>query len=213
MLTEILSDIRYRLRALFRRAAVEKELDQELRFHLEREAEKHVREGLSPEEAMHLARVAFGGVDSVKEASRDGRGLREADQVHRVYLIWDDRGREVVKTTNQYTRYLDLRRWTTTFSDLAGYSNRSLPVGVGQGAREMEVATVSATLFDFFDAKPVISRFFTAAEDTVSEQLLPHRGHLRHRGSACRRVAAGQRDGQRQDEASASHARVSTKQD
>jgi putative ABC transport system permease protein len=75
MLTEILSDVRYRLRALFRRAAVEKELDQELRFHLEREAEKHVREGLSPEEAMHLARVAFSGVDSVKEASRDGRGL------------------------------------------------------------------------------------------------------------------------------------------
>jgi hypothetical protein len=36
MLSEPWSDLRYRLRALLRRADVERELDEELAFHLER---------------------------------------------------------------------------------------------------------------------------------------------------------------------------------
>lgn len=81
MLSEWLSDLRYRLRALFRRGAVERELEDELRFHLEREAEKLVRAGLSPEEAYRRARLAFGGVDRFKEESRDARGLTLVDWV------------------------------------------------------------------------------------------------------------------------------------
>ncbi len=37
MLSEIVSEIRYRLRALFRRSALERELNDELQFHLQRE--------------------------------------------------------------------------------------------------------------------------------------------------------------------------------
>ena len=40
--------LRARLRALFRRGAAERELDEELRFHLEMETEKNIRLGLSP---------------------------------------------------------------------------------------------------------------------------------------------------------------------
>jgi len=75
MLAELMSDLHYRLRALFRRGRVEQELDQELRYHLEREAEKLTAQGLSAEEARRRARVAFGGVEQAKEASREGRGL------------------------------------------------------------------------------------------------------------------------------------------
>src|SRR5262245_41109933 len=75
MLSEWVSDLRYRLRALFRRNSVERELDQELRFHLERETEKNIHQGLPPEEAARQARVAFGSLDIAKEASRDGWGL------------------------------------------------------------------------------------------------------------------------------------------
>ncbi len=74
MLTELWSDIRYRVRALVRRADVERELDDELRFHLEREAEKYQRGGLSRAESVRRARIAFGGTERAKEASRDGRG-------------------------------------------------------------------------------------------------------------------------------------------
>src|SRR5215217_3089135 len=80
MLKGMLSDVRYRLRALFRRAEMERELEEELRFHLEREAEKLLQAGVAPEEATRRARVAFGGVERVKEESRSGRGTRWLDE-------------------------------------------------------------------------------------------------------------------------------------
>ena len=75
MLSELLSDLRYRLRALFSRDALERELDDEVRFHLEREVDKHVAMGMSRDAARRQAQLAFGGVDRAKEASRDARGV------------------------------------------------------------------------------------------------------------------------------------------
>ncbi len=48
-------------------------MEDEMRFHLEMETEKHIREGMSPAEARRRARVSFGGVEGHKEAMRDGR--------------------------------------------------------------------------------------------------------------------------------------------
>ena len=48
----MLSDLFIRFRSLFRRGAVEEELDEELRFHLERQVEKYVQAGLTREEAL-----------------------------------------------------------------------------------------------------------------------------------------------------------------
>jgi putative ABC transport system permease protein len=76
MVSELWSDIRYRVRALLRRRAMESDLDEELRFHLEREADKHEAAGLSRDEAIRRARVAFGGVERAKDESRDGRGTQ-----------------------------------------------------------------------------------------------------------------------------------------
>lgn len=41
----MLTDLLYRLRALVRRRDVERELDDELRFHVERQKEKYVAQG------------------------------------------------------------------------------------------------------------------------------------------------------------------------
>ncbi len=71
----MLSDLLYRLRALFRRQAVEAEMDDELRAHLERQVEKYVQSGLSPDEARRRTRLEFGGLDAVKEECRDARGV------------------------------------------------------------------------------------------------------------------------------------------
>jgi len=57
MLSHLLSDIRYRLRAVFARASIEQELDEELRFHLECEAEKYERQGMPQEAALRRARL------------------------------------------------------------------------------------------------------------------------------------------------------------
>ena len=65
---------RARLRLLFRRDA-EARMDEEMRFHLEMETQKLVREGMSPAHARRRARLAFGGVEGHREAMRDGRTL------------------------------------------------------------------------------------------------------------------------------------------
>ena len=60
-----LSGLVARLRALFHRAALERELDAEIRFHVERETERNLRAGMAPDEALRRARLAFGGVEAV----------------------------------------------------------------------------------------------------------------------------------------------------
>ncbi|MGH9342815.1 MAG: permease prefix domain 1-containing protein [Terriglobia bacterium] len=58
-------------RRLFRRARTEKQLDKELRFHLEQQIADYVANGMNPEEARRRALLEFGGLDQVKEACRD----------------------------------------------------------------------------------------------------------------------------------------------
>jgi macrolide transport system ATP-binding/permease protein len=71
----MLSDLFIRLRSLFRRRAVEGELDEELRFHVEHHVEKYIQSGLTREEAMRRTRLEFGGLDQVKEDCREARGV------------------------------------------------------------------------------------------------------------------------------------------
>jgi len=75
------SQLRIRLRALVRRRRAESDLDDEIRFHLDRAVEKHVRAGLSPDEARRRAQLEFGGVSQVRDDVRHAWGvevLREA---------------------------------------------------------------------------------------------------------------------------------------
>ena len=69
-----------RLRAVFRKADLEQELDQEIRFHLEKEIERNLARGMNPEEARRAALLGFGGVEQVKEGARDVRGVRVLEQ-------------------------------------------------------------------------------------------------------------------------------------
>jgi len=73
------TDLYFRLRALVRRQAVERELGDELRFHLDHQIEKYVAAGMTPAEAARRARIEFGGVDQVTEACRDARGVSLVD--------------------------------------------------------------------------------------------------------------------------------------
>ncbi len=71
----MLADLIYRLRALFHRRDMEADLEEELRFHLERETEKYAERGASAEEAARAARLALQGVEQTKERCRDARGI------------------------------------------------------------------------------------------------------------------------------------------
>ena len=70
----MLTELWLRLRAILGLGAGDRDLDDELRFHLDRQIEKHVASGMPREDAMRRARVEFGGVDQVKEDYRDARG-------------------------------------------------------------------------------------------------------------------------------------------
>ena len=223
-LNDTLSDLRYRFRAVFRRGAVERELDEELRFHLEQEARKLEAGGLAPDEAMRRARLTFGGVERIKDDTRDVSGvswletfgqdlryavrglrarpaftasvvltlglgiganvamfgivdqlllrapayLRDPGRVHRVYLTSTSRrGREFTEATTEYARYLDLTRFTTTLDATAAFAQRDFAIGTGEDVRELPVGIVSASFWSFFDAPPVVGRYFTAREDSV----------------------------------------------
>src|SRR5262245_53649043 len=76
--------LRLRLRALFFRSKIENELEAEVRFHLEKEIERNIAHGMSPEEARYAALRSFGGIDQVKEKSRDERGIRLFEE------LWQD---------------------------------------------------------------------------------------------------------------------------
>ena len=71
----MLADLFFRLRSVFRRRNVEKELEEELRFHYAAQKEKYLQKGLTPEEAMRHFRLDFGGLNQVKEECRDARGV------------------------------------------------------------------------------------------------------------------------------------------
>src|SRR5262245_49767 len=77
----MLNKLRLRLRALFFKSKMEEELDEEAQFHLEREIEENIARGMSPEEARYAALRSFGGVERVKEESRDVRGIRLLEEV------------------------------------------------------------------------------------------------------------------------------------
>jgi len=72
--------LRCRLRALFRRGAVEHEMREEMRLHLELLAERNAAAGLSAEDARYAAMRQFGGVEQIKERVREQRGLGWLDQ-------------------------------------------------------------------------------------------------------------------------------------
>jgi predicted permease len=68
------NDLILRLRALAFRHRVERELDEELQFHLDMESRKNAAAGTTDTESARIARIQFGGVEQVKEECRTIRG-------------------------------------------------------------------------------------------------------------------------------------------
>jgi len=70
-----------RIRSLVQRSRVERELDDEVRFHLEMQVEDNLKAGMSPDEARSAARRSFGAIEPMKERHRDRRAFAQAETV------------------------------------------------------------------------------------------------------------------------------------
>jgi predicted permease len=91
--------------------------------------------------------------------------LASPERVHRIYLMRTFDGKTNAQGNIVYRRYEELAKWTSTLDLAATYNPMSIAVGTGEAARERRVGAASASMWAFFDAKPVIGRFFTAEED------------------------------------------------
>jgi putative ABC transport system permease protein len=72
-----------KIRALLAPSRTERELNDEVRFHLEMETEANIRRGMSAEDARREAHRRFGGVDRFTEQTREARGTRWIEDLTR----------------------------------------------------------------------------------------------------------------------------------
>src|SRR5579863_7261505 len=64
-----------RLRALFLRDQLDRDLDDEIRSHIELAIEEYISRGYSPADARRMAMLKFGAIEASKDAHRDARGM------------------------------------------------------------------------------------------------------------------------------------------
>lgn len=72
-----------RIRELFDRRRIARDLDEEFELHLQLEIENNIRRGMTPDEARRAAAIAFGGVQRYREETRDARGIERLESIVR----------------------------------------------------------------------------------------------------------------------------------
>lgn len=105
----------------------------------------------------------FGVVDRL--LFRSPAYLIAPERSHHLYFARVVNGAESIGQAFPYQRFLDLARSTRTMEVVAAYTAKRLAVGTGENARETLVGAASASLWQLFNARPAIGRFFTAEED------------------------------------------------
>src|SRR5690349_2232157 len=119
----MLASIFVRLKALVFRRVANAELDEELRYHLERETERNVARGMTPSAARDAARRSFGNVSVATDQARDAMRWRLFEELRQdiVYAIRTCRRAPTFVLTVVATIGLGLGLLTTAFTLFDAY--------------------------------------------------------------------------------------------
>jgi hypothetical protein len=128
--------LRARLRALVRPARSDRELSDELSFHLTMETEDNIANGMSRTEAERRARLELGGVQQLKENLHDQRSVP-----------WFDHLRQDV-------RYAVRTIWRSKVASLAVIATFALGIGANAAIFSL-VQAIQAVLFDVSPHDPL----------------------------------------------------------
>jgi putative ABC transport system permease protein len=124
-----------RLRSLVRGGALDRELDEELQFHVDQLTEANLARGLSPEAARRDALLAIGGMEQRKEECRDTRRVRFIeDLVRDVSYAWRSLGRAPAFTiASILTLTLGIGSTVAMFTVVSGVLLRPMPFPDAEG--------------------------------------------------------------------------------
>jgi hypothetical protein len=133
--------IALRLRSLFTGATVDRELDEELGYHLDRQIEANLAGGMTPDAARTAALRAIGGVEQRKEECRDTRGISPIENLVRDLrlAIRQLRKQPGFTVTAILSLALGIGANTAIFQLLNALSLRTLPVRAPHELVEMRL--------------------------------------------------------------------------
>src|SRR5215203_583219 len=210
------------IRNLFRRARVERNLDEEIRSYLDALIEEKVAAGMPPADARRAAAIEVGGVEQVKEQVRETRagalfetllqdlryGLRALAKnpaftaaavltlglgigatsaifsvvngvlltplagrdPDRLVLLWEST-QDMPQIRVSYPNYLDWRRRTHSFEDIAIYNGSGQFNLTGQGEPErVRGGLASGNLFTVIGVEPALGRLISPDDDRLDAE-------------------------------------------
>jgi predicted permease len=127
-------------RSILHRDQVERDMADELQFHIELRTEDLMRAGLPASEARRRARVEFGAIERHKEEAREARGLRLLDELRGdLRYSWRQVAHApVFSLLAVATLALGIGANTAMFSAIDAVMLRSLPVKAPEQLRRLE---------------------------------------------------------------------------
>jgi predicted permease len=162
------------IRALTRLASLERGLDEEIRFHLDRQTEKHRRAGLPADEARRQALLRFGAIDRAREGSRDQfRPVRVDDLLRDLrYTVRGLRRSPGFTTTALVTLALGIGATTAVFSVVYAVLIKPLPYPHAETIVSLEHTTAGRAAQDGRIQEFSASLYFTYLDKNRTLQAL-----------------------------------------